>query len=144
MGYLLQADGRWNRYGEYGCLYTALSQKGATTEYEKMLRQLGISPAEDAERDLVSIDVDVAHVFDLTAPSVINKLGIDWPMITSDSAESIELCRTLADYARAYGNNAIMSPSAAAPGEVNLSIYVDGTASDVNLRDGALRLPLNY
>lgn len=38
----------------------------------------------------------------------------------------------------------IMSPSAAAQNEVNLSIYIDGRAGDLSLNVGPVREPLNY
>ena len=60
------ADGRWNRAGEYGCLYTSLSREGAVAEYEKMLTRFGLAPEEDQRRDLVTVRVTVSPVLDLT------------------------------------------------------------------------------
>lgn len=144
MGFLLQARGRWNRYGEYGCLYTALSRDGAIAEYQKLLRLLGIDADEDRERDLVTLEVDVDPVLDLTDTTILKRLGLTSASLVEDTDEGFELCRTLADIARADGYSAIMSPSAAAPGEVNLTIYIDGRAGDLSLNVGPVREPLNY
>ncbi|HET7585106.1 MAG TPA: RES family NAD+ phosphorylase [Gemmatimonadaceae bacterium] len=144
VGFVLRADGRWNRYGEYGCLYTSLSRTGALAEYAKLLTHVGIPPADDAQRDLVTIRVHVRRVLDLCTPSILRSLNITTGDITGDNGDSLELCRTLADNARSDGYNAILSPSAAAGGEKNLNIYIDGGAQDILLALGSIREPLNY
>lgn len=144
MGFLLQADGRWNRFGEYGCLYTALSPGGARSEFIKMLDHAGISPAQAAPRDLVSIEVRAVNVFDLTDPTILKSLAINARTLVDDSDASMESCRIIADYARSQGNNAILSPSAAAKGETNLNIYIDiPPAANLTLSVGPDRVPLN-
>lgn len=67
VGFLLRAAGRWNRYDEYGCLYTALSREGAIAEYRKVLGEyVGLAASDDEKRDVVSIHVSVEPVLDLT------------------------------------------------------------------------------
>ncbi len=145
MGFLLQADGRWNRAGEYACLYTALTRNGAVAEYDKWLRQrAGLARDDDAERDLVSIQVRVASVCDLTNRQVQRGLGVTRKAITSDTATSLELCRTIADWARAHRYGAILSPSAAVATARNLNIYIDARPAELELAVGQHREPLNY
>lgn len=144
VGFLLRADGRWNRRGEYGCLYTALSPAGAKAEFEKMLAYSGLTPDEASPRDLVSIEAEIANVLDLTDSAVRAKLSIDRAMLIGDSAKSIEFCRSVADNARRQGYNAILSYSAAAPAQINLNIYIDGRAADIKLETGPDRVALNY
>ena len=66
VGFILLARGRWNRHDEYGCLYTSLSREGALAEYTKELRRLGIAASADQPKDLVTLNVGVARVLDLT------------------------------------------------------------------------------
>jgi RES domain-containing protein len=109
-----------------------------------MLTHAGISPSEAAPRDLVSIEVKVVNVFDLTDPPILKELGINDRDLLDESDESMELCRVVADYARSRRNSAILSPSAAAKGEKNLSIYIDvGPAGDLTLDVGRDRIALN-
>lgn len=109
-----------------------------------MLTHAGINPTEAAPRDLVSIEVKVVNVFDLTDPHILKELGINDRDLVDDSDASMELCRVIADYARSRGNSAILSPSAAAKGEKNLSVYIDvGPAGDLTLDVGRDRMPLN-
>lgn len=110
VGFLLHADGRWNRFGEYGCLYTAMTRAGAVAEYARMLSRAGLVAAEDAERDLVTIVVDVRPVLDLTDRRTRRGLGVSLGLPTGDSETNLEACRTVADFARAQGIKGIREP----------------------------------
>jgi hypothetical protein len=90
-------------------------------------------------RDLVSLEVRVDPVLDLTSAGVLRKIGIEREMITGDGDDSLELCRTLADLAHQQGYHAILSPSAALAGSVNLNLYVDGRADHYSLDVGRER-----
>jgi RES domain-containing protein len=88
--------------------------------------------------------VKVVNVFDLTDPAILKSLAINERILEDDSDASLESCRIVADYARSQGNNAILSPSAAAKGETNLNIYIDiPPAANLTLEVGPDRLPLN-
>jgi RES domain-containing protein len=140
VGYILRARGRWNREGVYGCLYTALSREGALAEWAKYLRAAGVPPEASAPRDLVSLEMQVEPVLDLTSPAVRRKLRIQLATITGDSPEDLEVCRSIADLARQQGYVAILSPSAALRGSTNLNLYVDGRADHYLLGEGSHRL----
>ena len=140
VGYILRARGRWNREGVYGCLYTALTPEGALAEWAKYLRAAGVPPAVSSARDLVSLEVRVEPVLDLTSAAVLRKIGVEREMLTGDGDDSLELCRALSDLAHQRGYHAILSPSAALAGSVNLNLYVDGRADHYSLDVGRERL----
>lgn len=144
VGFILLARGRWNRHEEYGCLYTSLSREGARAEYAKELRRLGIEPAADQPKDLVSLNVRVAQVLDLTGARQRKHFGITLETLTGDRDDDLESCRLVADLARLSGYDAILSPSAALPGAQNLNLYIDGRADRLRLMEGPERAPLNY
>ena len=145
IGHILLASGRWNRSGEYGCLYTSLTRAGAIAEYHRELAKVsGISVEEDHPRDLVSIHVVAKGVLDLTKLGTRKRMGISLETITGDRVPDIDACRAIADLARLQGYRGILSPSAAADGKKNLNLYIDGRADDVSLMEGVGREPLNY
>jgi len=126
-------------------LYTSLTRAGAIAEYHKELAKIsGISAAEDHPRDLVSIHIMAKRVLDLSKPGIRKGMGVSLETITGDRIPDIEACRAIADLARLQGYNGILSPSAAAHGEKNLNLYIDGRADDVSLMEGLRREPLNY
>ena len=144
VGFILLARGRWNRHDEYGCLYTSLSREGALAEYAKELQRLGIDAGSDQAKDLVTLQVGVARVLDLTVTAERDRFGITIDALTGDEADDLESCRLVADLARLQGYDAILSPSAALAGERNLNLYIDGRADHLRLMQGAERVPLNY
>jgi len=139
VGRILRADGRWNRPWDYGCLYTALSQKGARAEFEKIRVAFGAAPEDPKHRELVSLIVDLDPVVDLTNINT-SPVPPDAAFLTGDLPKDIEQCRDLADALRAAGYVGIIAPSAADPGEKNLAIYIDGPASGIYLEDGGERI----
>ena len=145
VGFILLARGRWNREGEYGCLYTSLTRAGVVAEYRKELARVsGVTPEDDQPKDLVSIFVLARHVLDLTQPAVRAQFDVSLKLITSDRFDDLEACRSIADLARLQKYNAILSPSSATDGGENLNLYIDGRAGDIRLVEGSDREPLNY
>jgi hypothetical protein len=140
--YLLLASGRWNRAGEYGCLYTSLTRTGAEAEYRKYLRAAGAGGQFPARpRELVSLIVTVEPVMDLTDPAA-SPVPPTSHFLTMDDDASLESCRALADALRAQGFAALITPSAAKAGAKNLVLYFDGPARNLDLDEGGDRLPL--
>jgi RES domain-containing protein len=108
------------------------------------MEHAGLDPTEDAERDLTTVTVDVQPVFDLSDAEIRRELNLSFEDITGDSGEALELCRSIADWVRSQGYNAILSPSAAMPSEKNLNIYLDVRPADLRVELGDVREPLNY
>ncbi|MCK4782794.1 MAG: RES family NAD+ phosphorylase [Desulfobacteraceae bacterium] len=126
-GYILRAGGRWNRQGVYGCLYTSLTKRGALAEFAKFFHNLS--------------DVDLDPVADLTNKAT-SPIPPDEPFLTGNDPSDFEACRALADSLRAAGYVALITPSAARPGEKNLDIYLDGLAGNKHIDEGGERIPL--
>jgi RES domain-containing protein len=124
-------------------LYTALSRDGAIAEYEKVKRAYKSAGLPRSHpRDLVSIDVEVEPVLDLTNKRIRQACGVSLAMITGDSQESLETCRQVADLARARAYRAVLSPSAALRDAKNLNIYLEGMAAQLRIRKGKYRMRL--
>lgn len=140
VGYILKARGRWNRAGEDGCIYTSLTVKGARAEYAKYLRGLG-NPEGIRSRELVSIRVRVRPVVDLTDPSA-SPVSPSSSFLTGNEPEDLEACRSLADVLRSEGYAALLAPSAAAEGERNLVIYIDGPSRNLDLSPAGERIAI--
>jgi RES domain-containing protein len=135
------SEGRWNRRGEYACLYTALTRTGALGELKKLKYLYGSALGA---RDLVSIDVHrLDPVLDLTDSASYEALAIssgltpDDSLLIADGDLAYEHCRRLADQARQQGYSGLLVPSAAVRGEVNLVIYFDVVApKQLEIDDG--------
>lgn len=136
VGWVLRATGRWNRRGIYGCLYTALTAEGALAEYRKYSTLAHGTRGLDV-RDLVSVRVNrIGPVLDVTDVEMRAEAGVDLRTLTSDDPDDLETCRAIADWARSDGYQGLLVPSAALPGAINLVIYIDGLASNVDLDEG--------
>lgn len=136
VGWILRAAGRWNRQGVYGCLYTSLTLEGALAEYRKYSARAQATRRIDL-RDLVSIRVNrIGPVLDLMDVEMRMAAGVDLPTLMSDDPDDLETCRTVADWARSEGYQALLVPSAAQTGETNLIIYIDGPVRNVDLDEG--------
>jgi RES domain-containing protein len=147
LGWIQLARGRWNtQRPRLACLYTALTVSGALAEFRKHFVQtgLGAAPGMLRPRDLVSIEVTVEPVLNLTRASVRQAVGVDAGLLTGDEPHCLSTCRRLALTAVEEGYRAILAPSAAAPGERTLMIYPESHAGRLTLRNGPDRLPINY
>jgi len=141
-GFILKASGRWNRPGEYGCIYSSLTKEGAIAEYHKYLQQAAVSsPSLAKPRELVSLIVEVDPVIDLTK-SKSSPVSTSALFLTGDNPADIEDCRKLADIFRAQGYNGIIAPSAAVSNQKNLIIYIDGPARSIDIDFGGDRTTL--
>jgi len=137
---ILRSGGRWNRPDVYACLYTALTLDGAIAELRKAKYRSSGLPRDIKPRALVSIQVDLDPVIDLTDPAN-PYVDPKEHFLTGNTDADKEHCRSVADRVRADGIVGIIVPSAAAPGEKNLVIYIDGPPRGIHLTDGGDRIP---
>lgn len=134
-----------NRVGRYGYLYAAVSEECALAEFREMVLLTGSSLGAVGKRDVVSIDVAVEPVLNLSDPTKRSGVGIRLAAIVGDDEADRETCRRIADWARLRSFVAILAPSAASAGEQILVIYPDmHPASSIDLDVGPDRLPINY
>jgi len=142
-----RARGRWNtQRPRLTCLYTALTVEGALAEYRKHFVEngFGIVPGLLAPRDLVSIDVRVEPVLNLTSARVRDELGVELEQLTGDTAADLALCHRVAWDALRCGHRAILAPSAAKKGERTLMLYVESDRGRLTVHNGPDRIPINH
>ena len=136
---VLNAAGRWNESGRFGCLYLCTNQAGAVAEFRKALAAGQI----DGEHHLASVQINRLHpVADLTQPFT-EFPAVDRRMLTSDDPLAIKYCHELSVVARDAGYAGLLVPSAALAGGVNLVVYLDVVPpSQMDIEEGPIRTPL--
>ena len=88
-------------------------------------------------RDLVSVRVNrIGPVFDLMNEEQRSAAGVALHTLTSDEPDDLETCRTVADWARSEGHQGLLVPSAVRSDETNLTIYIDGPVSNIDIDEG--------
>jgi RES domain-containing protein len=125
-------------------LYTALTREGALAEFRKHFLDAGFAAGSLAPRDLVSIDVRVEPVLDLTDPEVLARLGIDPARLVGDRPADRTVCRRAAWAAVRDGHRGVLAPSAAQPGECTLMLYPESHQGRLVVRNGPGRIPINH
>ena len=151
--HLITAKGRWNRRGQYGCLYTALTADAVVAEYRKVLERRGIR----GRRDLVVLEVRIDPVFDLVTAlakpetrltaregTIDLRINANDPRVIGDSEDDLEFCRTIADVVRERGHYAVLAPSAASQTGRVLAIYPENKPDRIQIHLAAPRRQLNY
>lgn len=113
--------GRFNPPGEFGAVYLACDPVTAVAELRRRAEQLGIDPAALLPRALLSVDVVVSRVLDLTDARTSAEWGQDAHTLGADDTES---CQEVGRAARRAGFEAIRFPSATGEG-VNLVAFLD-------------------
>lgn len=144
-------QGRWNRKGIFGCIYTGLDKDVVRAEYLKSSKlkkeKTDLSNTnQTAKRDLVSLLVDIKKVLDLKDRSVRDKLGVTVDDLTGDTEGSKERCRRISEFARDRYHNppyaAIRAPSAAKARKYNLIIFPDRIHPTDQLQKGGERITI--
>ena len=115
-----QESGRWHRKGEGYAQYLALSPLGAWAECVRYYSVRSPEQAREMQRDLWLVFVRERRVADLSTFDRYDACGLD-PGLAVDPDHGAS--RELADELRASGFRGVLSPSAALPGVVNLTVF---------------------
>jgi RES domain-containing protein len=137
------SGGRYNATGAFEVYYLAPNPEMALRE----TRATGPSgaPKRIAPVTLFSVDTELQHVVDLTKDKALRALGVtadkltgDWRAIVLD--EKVPVTHDIGAAARAADVEALIYPSARAPGAANLAVIVDrlrrGSGLRINPPDG--------
>lgn len=137
----LRAGGRFNAPGEFAALYTSLDPVTASKEVARGLRQRDIDPSQFSPSSwwLYELEVEIESVLDLTNPEILQRIEVKSEALTRDE---LNTPRNLAAEARSNGFEALLVPSAAAPGSKNLVMFLDklpGTPNVLSSRPANLQ-----
>lgn len=114
-----QESGRWHRQGEAYAQYLALSALGAWAECARYYSLRSTRQAREMRRNLWLVFVRETDIADLSSFDRYDACGLDPATAVGDHVMS----QDLADHLRESGFRGVLSPSAALPGVVNLTIF---------------------
>jgi len=127
----LKQGSRWNPPGEFGAVYTSLSESTARAELLRMAQRRGVVVSDLAPRELVLLRVSLTRVLDLTDPHILSTLGIEpKDLVENDWSRTQQIARA----AREAGFEAVRVPSAAGRGN-NLVIFPDRLVAASQIRE---------
>jgi RES domain-containing protein len=110
-------------------IYTALSEKTARAEFERLAVRQGRALHDFLPRHLYTLDVELSSVLDLTQSSGLNRVGLSMRVVRNDDAGA---CQGVGDAAHKLGLEAIMAPSATSSGAV-LAIFEFNVSPESNV-----------
>lgn len=113
--------GRFNVAGVFGAIYVALDEETVFRELVWSARKFGYPLIP---RTLLSIDLSLQRVADLTQLSVREEHDIHASVLASDDLADLEECQLVGAKLRAQGFEAVRSHSARSEGD-NLAIFAD-------------------
>jgi hypothetical protein len=114
-----QESGRWHRQGESYAQYLALSPLGAWAECARYYSLRSLARAAAMRRNLWLVFVRDARIADLSTFDQYDACGLKPAIAVGEHSVS----QALADDLRFAGFRGVLSPSAALPGVVNLTIF---------------------
>ena len=114
-----QEPGRFHRQGEGYCQYLSVTAFGAWAECARFYSIRSADRAGELRRNLWVVHVDEENLADLSSLDRYDACGLDPRIAVGDHGES----QALADELRDAGYRGLLSPSAALPGSVNLSLF---------------------
>jgi RES domain-containing protein len=113
--------GRFHVTGDFGAVYLALDPETALKELARRANRVGIQVRQLMPRDLLTIELRLAKVLDLTDATVRADRGLHGNFVTD---EDFTACQEVAAAARRAGYEAIRYPSATGVGE-SLALFYD-------------------
>jgi hypothetical protein len=131
-----QESGRWHRRGEGFAQYFSLTAMGSWAEHARHANIRTPELAREQRRNLWMAFVRERRIADLRGFDEFDACGLDPAMAVDANREP---CRLLADDLREAGFRGLLSPSAALPGAINLTIFGERyEQTDVDTADGCL------
>lgn len=115
------ADGRFHVHLEFGAVYVASEIAIVLAELDYRAHRIGLTRADRLPRSLLSLEIAVSRVLDLTDSVVRAAWGV-----TADDLRSGDYtrCREVARAARDDGYEAVRYPSARGDGD-NYAVFLD-------------------
>jgi RES domain-containing protein len=113
--------GRFPIAGDFGAIYLSLDPETALRELARRAHRLAIPISHLMPRDLVTVELRLANVLDLTDTNVQTEWGLNAATLASDD---LVACQEVAAAARRAGYEAVIYPSATGAGE-NLALFYD-------------------
>lgn len=113
--------GRWNPAGSFPVLYTSPSVGVVMAEIARKARRAGFAPEDLMPRRLVTYEVELQRVLDLTVESNRELTGFSFEVVTDDD---VRICQAIGEAAHYIALEAILAPSAATSGYA-LSIFLN-------------------
>lgn len=123
--------GRFHIQREFGFIYVVADRETALAELDYKARAAGLSRQELLPRLLLSLDLVVRRLLDLTDGDVRKAWGLTSGDISSSDCTR---CQEVARAARDHGYEAIRFPSARGAGE-NYAVFLDRLAPGSRLRE---------
>lgn len=114
-----QVSGRWHRQGKGYAQYLSLVPAGAWAELARYYSIRSAKRARQQRRDLWVVRVEETEIADLSTFDAWDSCGLDPRVAVADHDATHEL----ADELRDAGYRAVLSPSAALSGTVNLTVF---------------------
>lgn len=118
-----QAGGRWGPPGGFSVLYLGRPRQSVVVEaYRHLVDPFeGMTGEMVQPRRLLTVEIDVTNVLDLTSPEAVRSVGLSDDDLASPIGD-YEACWTIARAAHQLGLHGILAPSATGMGET-LALY---------------------
>lgn len=113
--------GRWNPPASFPVLYTSPSVDVAMAEVVRKAKRAGFAPEDLMPRRLVTYEIDLQRVLDLSGERNRELTGFSFEVVTDDD---VRICQAIGEAAHYIGLEAVLAPSAAASGSA-LSIFLN-------------------
>jgi RES domain-containing protein len=123
--------GRFHLTGEFGAVYVACDPDSVLAELDYRAGLLGLTRAELLPRLMLTFELSVRRVLDLTDPAMRSAWGLSEENLAGDDYTR---CREVARAARTDGIEAIRYPSARGRG-INYAVFLDRLRPGSHLRE---------
>ncbi len=113
--------GRWNPPGSFATLYLGLSLEVVEAEFHRLAERSGRDPDEFLPRHLLTYEIRLESLLDLTDAVARKALGLSDAQLRSADPRA---CQEIGDAAHHLGREGVLAPSATDAGQV-LAVFVE-------------------